>query len=73
MQEKEKYKIDYSGENVMATILVDYENVYASNGLKGVDALSVDDVLIIFYSDSCRKSDMIICNLLMNQGASSVS
>lgn len=39
----------------MATILVDYENVYASNGLKGVDALSVDDVLIIFYSDSCRK------------------
>ena len=55
MQEKEKYKIDYSGENVMATILVDYENVYASNGLKGVDALSVDDVLIIFYSDSCRK------------------
>lgn len=39
----------------MATILVDYENVCASNGLKGVDALSVDDVLIIFYSDSCRK------------------
>ena len=35
----------------MATILVDYENVCASNGLKGVDALSVDDVLIIFYSD----------------------
>ena len=39
----------------MATILVDYENVFASNGLKGVDALRKDDTLIVFYSDSCRK------------------
>lgn len=39
----------------MATILVDYENVVASNGLKGVDALRADDTLIVFYSDSCRK------------------
>ena len=39
----------------MATILVDYENVFASDGLKGVDALRKDDTLIVFYSDSCRK------------------
>ena len=39
----------------MAAILVDYENVFASNGLKGVDALRADDILIIFYSDSCGK------------------
>lgn len=39
----------------MATILVDYENTFASNGLKGVDVLSPDDTLIIFYSNSCRK------------------
>ena len=39
----------------MAAILVDYENVFASNGLKGVDALRADDTLIIFYSDSCGK------------------
>lgn len=32
----------------MATILVDYENVVGSNGLKGVDALQNDDVFIIF-------------------------
>ena len=39
----------------MATILIDYENVFASNGLKGVDALKEDDKLIIFYSNSCGK------------------
>ena len=39
----------------MATILVDYENVSGSNGLKGVDVLCEEDTLIIFFSDSCRK------------------
>ena len=39
----------------MAAILVDYENVFASNGLKGVDALKAGDTLTVFFSDSCRK------------------
>ena len=39
----------------MASILVDYENVNGSNGLRGVDALSEDDILIIFYSGCCEK------------------
>lgn len=33
----------------MATILVDYENTFASNGLKGVDVLSPDDTLALDY------------------------
>lgn len=39
----------------MAAILVDYENVNGSNGLKGADALCTDDMLIIFYSSCCGK------------------
>lgn len=39
----------------MATILVDYENVYAANGLKGVEYLNTSDTLYIFYSQSCGK------------------
>lgn len=39
----------------MAAILVDYENVNGSNGLKGADALCADDTLIIFYSNCCSK------------------
>lgn len=39
----------------MAAILVDYENVNGSNGLKGADALCADDILIIFYSNCCGK------------------
>lgn len=39
----------------MAAILVDYENVNGSNGLKGADALCTDDMLIIFYSNCCGK------------------
>lgn len=37
------------------TILVDYENVKGSNGLKGTDVLCRDDTLIIFYSKNCGK------------------
>lgn len=39
----------------MATILVDYENVNGTNGLKGADALSPKDTLMIFYSNCCGK------------------
>ena len=39
----------------MATILVDYENVSTTDGLKGVEYLSENDTLIIFYSQCCEK------------------
>lgn len=39
----------------MPTILVDYENVNGSNGLKGADILNSEDTLIIFYSGCCEK------------------
>lgn len=39
----------------MATLLIDYENVWASNGLKGVEYLNEKDTLIIFYSSCCEK------------------
>ena len=47
----------------MAGILVDYENVNGSNGLKGADALCADDTLIIFYSNCCGK---IRCDYLQD-------
>lgn len=39
----------------MPALLVDYENVNGSNGLKGVDALCEKDTLIIFYSNCCTR------------------
>lgn len=39
----------------MPVILVDYENVNGTDGLRGTDALNADDTLVIFYSDNCRK------------------
>lgn len=39
----------------MATILVDYENVSMTDGLKGVEYLGENDTLIIFYSQCCEK------------------
>lgn len=39
----------------MATILVDYENVANTNGLRGSDVLRDTDTLIIFYSTCCSK------------------
>lgn len=39
----------------MATILVDYENVSMTDGLKGVEYLNENDKLIIFYSQCCEK------------------
>ena len=40
---------------VMASILVDYENVSSTDGLKCVEYLNQKDTLIIFYSQSCEK------------------
>lgn len=39
----------------MAAILVDYENVSATDGLKGAEYLEEKDTLIIFYSRCCEK------------------
>ena len=39
----------------MATILVDYENVSTTDGLKGVEYLNEKDTLIVFYSQCCEK------------------
>lgn len=39
----------------MATILVDYENVFSTDGLKGAEYLNENDTLIIFYSQCCEK------------------
>lgn len=39
----------------MPTILVDYENVNGSDGLRGADTLCKKDTLIIFYSKCCEK------------------
>ena len=39
----------------MAAILVDYENVSASDGLEGVEYLNENDTLIVFYSQCCEK------------------
>ena len=39
----------------MATILVDYENVFTTDGLKGTEYLNENDTLIIFYSQCCEK------------------
>lgn len=41
--------------NSLATILVDYENVSTTDGLKGVEYLNENDTLIIFYSQCCEK------------------
>lgn len=39
----------------MAAILVDYENVCFVGGLSGVEYLTKDDTLYIFYSEACMK------------------
>ena len=39
----------------MASILVDYENVFSTDGLKGAEYLNEKDTLIIFYSQCCEK------------------
>ncbi len=39
----------------MAVFLIDYENVYGNNGLKGIQYLQKHDTMIMFYSESCQK------------------
>lgn len=39
----------------MATIMIDYENVWQAYGLKGVEYLTREDTLYIFYSKCCSK------------------
>lgn len=39
----------------LATILVDYENVCTTDGLKGVEYLTETDTLVLFYSQCCEK------------------
>lgn len=46
---------NWKGKSILAAILVDYENVFASDGLKGVEYLNENDTLIIFYSQCCEK------------------
>jgi hypothetical protein len=52
----------------MAVFLVDYENVYFKEGLKGADYLNENDKLTIFYSNACpsiRRDEM---NAIFNSG-----
>lgn len=49
------FEITRGDVNFMAAILVDYENVNGSNGLRGTEALCDNDILIIFYSGCCGK------------------
>lgn len=39
----------------MAALLIDYENVNATDGLKGVEYLNKKETLMIFYSQCCEK------------------
>ncbi len=48
-------KCKKGGVTTMAAILVDYENVSMTDGLKGVEYLNEKDILIIFYSQCCEK------------------
>ena len=41
--------------HIMALILVDYENVSSSRGLRGVEYLNAGDKLYVFYSECCAK------------------
>ena len=45
----------------MAAILVDYENVGNSNGLRGVDVLQETDTLFFFTVAAVARYAMIIC------------
>lgn len=42
-------------QDIVAVIMVDYENVWAKGGLKGAEYLTENDLLFIFYSQCCGK------------------
>lgn len=52
----------------MAAILVDYENVFAANGLKGAEYLGPQDKLYIFYSNACGKIKAEYFDQIENSG-----
>ena len=55
----------------MATILVDYENVYNSDGLKGVEYLNDADTLCIFFnSNTCGKIRCDYMEIIEKSGCS---
>ena len=48
----------------MATFLIDYENVWMKNGLQGVEYLTEDDILCLFYSRCCDKIQAETMNII---------
>lgn len=52
----------------MAAILVDYENVWFTAGLKGVEYLNETDILYIFYSSSCANIRKEYMSLIEESG-----
>lgn len=46
-----KFGHDPGKEEIMAVYLIDFENVH-SDGLKGIDQLSADDRVYLFYSQN---------------------
>ena len=48
------YVTDWQGVIIMPTILVDYENVNGSNGLKGTDVLCRDDYIQEIKESGCE-------------------
>lgn len=54
----------------MATILVDYENVNGSKGMKGAEYLNGEDYLVVFYSDACRNMPFEYMNPVIMSGCS---
>jgi len=54
---------------LMATVLVDYENVCMKNGLAGTSYLNSGDTLHIFYSAVCEKLPNYHMEEINNRGA----
>ena len=52
----------------MAAFLIDYENVYGSNGLDGIEYLEQNDILYIFYGQTCPKIKQKYVNFLTKIG-----
>ena len=48
-------KLVRNGGIIMATFLVDYENVWHQRGLEGTEYLGENDSLYLFFSSSCEK------------------
>ena len=64
-----KFGHDPGKEEIMAVYLIDFENVH-SDGLKGIDQLSADDMVYLFYS---QNADTITFDMHFKQAKSSAS